>query len=417
MSYSIKGRISDKDRNPIGGLTVNAYDDDLFFDDFLGSTKTGNDGSFEIRYSKGNFRSLFDRESAPDIYLILKTQDGRVIHRTDVIRGVGRIERFYIQLREELAKMKAPTVAGRLRTCSELQPMYCTADKLGKMFEVESFPVESLVNTGIRSIDVNEETVYDDTHWRGFYPTDTLLPPWIFQNGFYKEFSLEGSKVKGVTRAFDETVQALNEANQIDPHDPSKGIILQYTEPQFSMFYDLLKMINDDVVIGKAYIGRYPNGLPFLNFAMARRYSFDFLTATDHKELFEKHGYVPEPVAIVGEWEGRMISNASPTPPLFRFRYELDPEGKITCRYIFMHLIRGDSRVELTESQMEMFDFTNLHDEIRMVKDDLMVGKYCPEGQEILNIIGDRSLGLLHFEETSEGTRSCVYYAIRKVSN
>ena len=64
---------------------------------------------------------------------------------------------------------------------------------------------------------------------------------------------------------------------------------------------------------------------------------------------------------------------------------------------------------------MLMFDFTNFHDEIRMITDDIMVGKYCPAGQEILNIIGDRSLGLLHIEKTPEGTRPCVLYYIRKI--
>ncbi len=66
---------------------------------------------------------------------------------------------------------------------------------------------------------------------------------------------------------------------------------------------------------------------------------------------------------------------------------------------------------------MNMFDFTNFHDEIRMVRDDFMVGKYCPEEQEILNLLGDRSLGLLHFKKTPEGTKPCIYYAITRISD
>ncbi|MBI4257655.1 MAG: hypothetical protein HY619_01745 [Thaumarchaeota archaeon] len=82
-----------------------------------------------------------------------------------------------------------------------------------------------------------------------------------------------------------------------------------------------------------------------------------------------------------------------------------------------MNILKGDSRVELTQKEMLMFDFTNFHDEIRMINDNIMVGRYLPEASGILNIIGDRSLGLIHFEKTGEGTRPVIYYFIRRVSS
>jgi hypothetical protein len=82
-----------------------------------------------------------------------------------------------------------------------------------------------------------------------------------------------------------------------------------------------------------------------------------------------------------------------------------------------MNVLRGGSQIEFTREQMLMFDFTNFHDEIRMIADDLMVGRYCPVPTEILNLIGDRSLGLIHFEKTTEGTRPCIYYYIKKVQS
>jgi len=294
--------------------------------------------------------------------------------------------------------------------------MYCTADKLEKMFEMKSLPPSKLANSGTRRIDVDAETVYDDSHWKGFYAVDSLAPPWLFQSGFYKKFNASNGKVNGVTYAFDEIVSAKNVANAIDSNDFSKGVILEYTEPQFSMFYDLLKIATEDVVIGKAFIGKHPTGITLMNFAMTRKYNFDFMTAKDHREIFEKHGKVPDPSKILGEWEGRMVSNTCLTPPLFKLKYHIDAQGKVTNEYIFMYLLRGNSRVEFTKAQMNMFDFTNFHDEIRMVKDDFLVGKYLPEEQEILNLLGDRSLGLIHFEKTSKGTRPCLYYSLKRVS-
>jgi len=293
--------------------------------------------------------------------------------------------------------------------------MYCRSEFLERLFERESLPIEALLNSGARRIHVDSHTVYNDQHWKGFYPPDTPLPPWIFQNSFNKSFRKENGTVKGVTSTFDDSIKAVNALKPIDPNDTSKGILLEYVEPQFSIFYDVLKVIGKDVVIGKAFTGKYPMGRQLLIFSMARRYSFDFMSPEDHKELFEKFGKVPDVGKVLGEWEGRMVSNTSLTPPLFRFRYRLDSSGKVTCDWNFMNVLRGGSQIELTRELMLMFDFTNFHDEIRMIADDIMVGKYCPVPTEILNLIGDRSLGLVHLEKTTEGTRPCIYYHIQKV--
>ncbi len=300
--------------------------------------------------------------------------------------------------------------------CSPEEPMYCPTKTLDSFFERQNLPMQTLVNSGVRRIDVQACTVYNDQYWKGFYASDSLLPSWVFQNGFNKRFTSDGGTVKGVTSTFDDSIQGQNKLSLIDPNDPSKGILLEYVEPQFALFYDILKIISQDVVIGKAFTGKYPVGARLLSFSMARKYGFDFMSAQDHKELFEKYGKVPDPSKVKGDWEGRMVSNASLTPPLFKFRYDVDSTGRVSCKWNFMNILKGDSKIEFTQQQMLMFDFTNFHDEIRMITDDVMVGKYAPVGQQVLNIIGDRSLGLLHFEKTAEGTRPCIYYYIRRVS-
>ncbi len=409
MSFIVKGKILSKDGKPVSGLSVDAYDDDLFIDDHLGSSTTDSKGAFEIKFESGAFRSFFDREAKPDIYLKIATSDGQVIYTTEVRHEAGTTEVFNIKLNGAGASQSEI-----VRACSPEQPMYCTTSRMNDLFETPSLPLKILANSGKRSMNIADGTIYDDTHWKGFYPVDNLFPPWIFQSGFYKKFTSKGGSISGVTTAFDEIVAAKNVPKPIDPNDETKGVLLEYTEPQYSMFYDHLKILSENVVVGKAYIGRYPVGVPMLTFAMTRKYNLDFMTARDHQELFNKHGKVPDPSKVLGEWEGRMVSNTCLTPPLFRFKYVKDNHGKITCQYIFMYLMRGNSRIEFTQDQMKMFDFTNFHDEIRMVRDDFMVGKYLPEEQEILNLLGDRSLGLIHFEKTAKGTRPCVYYSITR---
>jgi len=322
--------------------------------------------------------------------------------------GERILTQFWIDLFTHLASVAESN-------CSETQPMGCPTRILAGLFERPSLPSEKLVNAGKRMIDIENRMIYDDTRWKGFYPSDAPIPPWIFQNSFNKTFQVENGTLKGVTSTFDDTIKGENRLRLIDPSDLSKGVLLEYVDPQFALFYDVLKVLSEDIVVGKAFTGRYPKGRVILTFTMARRYPFDFMSPKDHHELFEKHGRVPEANKVKGDWEGRMVSNASLTPPMFRFRYDVDSSGKITCKWNFLNLLRGDSKVELTQEQMLMLDFTNFHDEIKMITDDIMVGKYCPVGTEILNILGERPLGLLHLEKTSEGTRPCIYYYIRRV--
>ncbi len=324
--------------------------------------------------------------------------------------GDGVISSFWNDILGQLAAVAESP-------CSLDKPMYCPSRTLDSYFERPSKGIDHLVNRGGRTIDVGTLTVFSDEYWKGIYPPDSVAPAWVFQNGFNKKFTQKDGQVTGLTMTFDNSINGNNKPVLVDSADPGKGIILEYTDPQYSMFYDLLKVVSDEIVVGKAFTGKYPSGSLLLNFTMARRYSFDFMTPEDHKDLFEKYGKAPDVTKIAGEWEGRMVSNASLTPPLFRFWYSVDAAGMVSCKWNFMNILKGNSKVEMTKDQMLMFDFTNFHDEIRMVRDDAMVGRYAPQAQKILDILGDRDLGLLHFLKGDKGTRPAILYYIRKVSN
>lgn len=323
--------------------------------------------------------------------------------------GQGILTRFWVDFFGQVAAVvESP--------CSVEEPMYCPSRMLDLYFQSPSLAMEGLANKGGRSIDLASKTIFDDGRWRGIYPPDALLRAWIFQNGFNKKFWMDGNTLKGVTSTFDDAVQGHNTLRLIDPNDATKGVLLQYEEPQYALFYDELKLLGSDNVVGKAFTGKYPNGRVLLNFTMARRYSFDFMSAEDHRELFEKYGRTPDLTRIPGEWEGRMVSSASLSPPLFRFWYTVDASGKVSCKWNFMNILKGNSKIKVTPRDLEMFDFTNFHDEIRMLTDDAMVGRYLARGSSILRIIGDRDLGLVHFRKDAQGTRPEIYYYIQKIS-
>ncbi len=54
----------------------------------------------------------------------------------------------------------------------------------------------------------------------------------------------------------------------------SRYILLRYLDPPWQGFYDVFKIINDDLMIGRGYLGEYPNGARVFTVPMTRRYSF-----------------------------------------------------------------------------------------------------------------------------------------------
>jgi carotenoid cleavage dioxygenase len=99
MRYKITGKIRKKDSKiGIPGLLVSAYDADLFFDDLLGTTKTDDQGFFEMIYSEKDFRELFDAK--PDIYLKVYAPSRRLLlETTDPVRfNASEREHFDLEI-------------------------------------------------------------------------------------------------------------------------------------------------------------------------------------------------------------------------------------------------------------------------------------------------------------------------------
>jgi hypothetical protein len=126
--------------------------------------------------------------------------------------------------------------------------------------------IDKILNSGKRDIDLTRGFIQNDVCWRGFFPKDHVLNPMsaMLFTGFTKQFRKEGSQYLGLTSDTDGGVRARNTLEEVtvtaDDGGPEPGryLLLRYVDPPWQGFYDLLKIVDDDLVIGRVYLGQYP---------------------------------------------------------------------------------------------------------------------------------------------------------------
>lgn len=315
---------------------------------------------------------------------------------------------------------KVALVSREGEACSLKQPMYCLSSRLETMFNREEsrMPVETMINAAegspdAWSFDKKEMMIYNNSHWKGFFAVDQDIATMAVRyfGGFWKRFFIKDGKLAGVTHPYDAPVYADNVPEMMDHPRYGKVVYLKYTSPEFAMFYDLLKIVDKDTILGKAFFGVPPNGNQILVFSMSRKYNVDFMTETDHEKIYTEHGRAPELDKVLGRWTGRLVSDSAQTPHVQTFTYTKDNFGKLQMQYVFGGLLSGISRVTLTSEQLYMYDFTNWHDEVRMVTDDFMVGKWCSPPTKIPLDFGPSFLSV---EDVPEGKRFCLRFTLKR---
>lgn len=309
-------------------------------------------------------------------------------------------------------------------TCSIKQPMYCSTERLITMFhEVKNdFPVENLINaTGNDSseerwsFDKNTLMIYNNIYWKGFYPTDKDLAFVRYFGGFWKQFRKENGMIKGIAHQFDRPVFAQNLPQAVTHPGYGEVIYIKYTDPGYRYFYDLLKIVNKDMILGILFSGSPPFGNPISVFSMSRRYSVDFMTEDDHETIYQRHSVAPiNSNEILGRWNGRLVSDSTLSPVVQVFTYKENNIEKLHMEYSFGGLLRGISRVGLSEDQSNVYDFTNWQNELKIVRNDLVLGKWYSPWTKIPLNFGPSFLSVDKDPQENERTRFCLRYTLRR---
>jgi choline dehydrogenase-like flavoprotein len=280
-------------------------------------------------------------------------------------------------------------------TCDISQPRFCRSETIGDLFMIanhntalfsklgNAVETKPIVGENWR-FDSEKLIIYNDLFWKGMYgiDNDAITNLLRYLGGFYKKFrKVDETMFKGITHPFEtQLIDAKSIATEKELPGLGKVIHLEYEDLPHSYAYDLLKIIDENTILGKAFLGPFGKGRELFNFSMLRAYDVDFMTEDDLLTLFndEKLSHKPTESEIKGTWEGMLVSDSAVTPriQLFYFDYE---DGQIDMRYSFANMLQGQSNVNITDRLFRLDDRTPFHDEIRMVTPNFLVGRWVTE--------------------------------------
>ncbi len=317
----------------------------------------------------------------------------------------------------------APPVRTAAPDLDSLEAVKYRESELERIFaRTETKGMEVMVNTGQRSFNMEKGLVRNDTVWKGFFPRGHILNQLStsFYTGFKKKFTRTDKGIAGVTSDYDGRINVRNTLEEIVVKErgtllPGRYILLRYTDPPWSAFYDIFKVIGEDLLIGRVYLGRFPNGKRLFTFPMTRVYSLSSLTVDDHQTLYQV-GAAPTKEQLAGLWEMRAVANARDTGVVAYLNFDLKPDGRLEARYRFLGLLEGMVEPVFARDHFQMNDFTPFHDEIRLVDKDFLVGKYTTSSPPGLwKIFGPGSLGLFQQEIVpGAAPQFSFYYTLRR---
>jgi cholesterol oxidase len=286
-----------------------------------------------------------------------------------------------------------------------------------------TLPLETLVNHGGHSIDRGAGLIRSDRNWKGFFPKGHVLNALsaAFFTGFRKRFFEEDGRIVGITSDTDGRITARNTLEEITIErrtgdlEAGRYILLRYVDPPWQGYYDVFKAVNENLLIGRVYLGAFPNGVRMFTFPMTRVHRFSDMTVEDHRALYQE-GSVPTPAHLHGVWRMDVISNANHLARTAYLKFDLKPDGRLESRYQLMGLMEGLVVPRFLATHFQLQDFTPFHDEMRKVDDDFMVGKWITTlpGAPGLGPPA-ASLGILHTEAQENGrSRLGFYYTLSR---
>ena len=273
------------------------------------------------------------------------------------------------------------------KTCDIRQPMFCNSETLSIMFNQKenAGSINDLLNGNKAAqvgwlLDKNTLMIHNELHWRGFIPDG--LPDftslgidlnWItnYLEGFWKNFYIDDKEetIKGNLHVYlipGKNIEIVPKRQNYDIF----GDVIQLTYPSVSGVYDLIKIIDEDTIVGKVFLSLtndIPHGAELTPFCMTKRYPVEYMDEDDHDRIFE--GYSEETTLDEnpGYWSLRIVKNHLLSPVLKVFHFSED-----TGEPIPIDLLR-QGMVEETGIQEKVGAWEH---NVHKVNEDFLVGRF-----------------------------------------
>jgi cholesterol oxidase len=294
--------------------------------------------------------------------------------------------------------------------------------ELEKLFRrLPTISIDEILNDDSQpEIDLATGMIRDSSHWKGSFPRGHVLNALssALFTGFRKQFRKDGLRYTGTASDSDgriRTALSLREvslANAEGALEAGEYILVEYEDFPWRGHYDVLKAMNRDLIVGRTYAGRFPEGMRLFTFALTRTHALNRMTAVEHRLLFDA-AKAPSKEELAGTWQMDIVSNNNQLAGAVHLNFDLKPDGRLESRYSFMGLMEGLVLGSFLSDHFRIDDFTRFHDEIRKPADGLLLGRYVsPAPQALLSAFGGASLGVLHPEAASG--QMALYYVLTR---
>jgi hypothetical protein len=153
-TFTLKGKIISKDQLPLKDLKIEAYDDDPLLNphDFLGEAITDSHGLYRIDFDESKFKEFLEGlEGTPDVYIVLKDNQGNRILTTKVMQTKKEIE-YHIRVVDNIPNPNAIDIySGNARR------MISMLNEVGSIIGIENRIDLDILNKGDPPEEVREK--------------------------------------------------------------------------------------------------------------------------------------------------------------------------------------------------------------------------------------------------------------------
>jgi hypothetical protein len=281
------------------------------------------------------------------------------------------------------------------------------------MRKTRSLPLSSLINHQTFAADFENSRVWRDSYWKGSFAKDTpmgweerLLTP-IKADGsayaggrFWKRFDdiRDGKAFGHIVNYGMALLPGKPVVQQVQYPDDQRRyaqagddvLVLTYRNQPYRIVYDLIKTIDANNCIGVMHLGKFPRGLVFATFVMARNnYPFEKMAVPDHDAIFgDSRARVPDEITLAGSWKGSVVFLRHPelalhnqfNPPLLRMRFDA---GTATIKSLVMPGRTHVKRIRRDADCVRLTDGSQLTEEIRQIDSDTLIGRRMRSGQPV----------------------------------